>query len=54
MMPTKVPAKSIAVIPAFNEEKTVCFVAKESQKFVDEVIVVNDFSQDKTAALILL
>jgi len=40
--------KIIAVIPAYNEEKTVGKVVKETKKYVDEVIVVNDGSSDRT------
>ena len=38
-----------AVIPAFNEEKTVGRVVSESGKFTDRVIVVDDGSDDGTA-----
>src|SRR3989344_2962587 len=45
--------KIVAIIPALNEENTIGQVVKElkDNRLVDEVIVVNDFSQDKTAAL---
>jgi glycosyltransferase involved in cell wall biosynthesis len=43
-------AKSvIAIIPAFNEENTIIDVINGVQKYVDEVIVVDDASVDKTA-----
>ncbi|NOQ55228.1 MAG: glycosyltransferase [Nanohaloarchaea archaeon] len=40
--------KIIAVIPAYNEEKTIKKVIKETSKYVDEIIVVNDGSKDAT------
>jgi len=43
--------KIIAVIPAYNEEKTIYQVASEVKKYVDEVIVVDDGSIDMTADL---
>ena len=41
--------KIFAVIAAYNEEKHIAKVAKETQKYVDKVIVVDDGSKDKTA-----
>ncbi len=38
----------IAIIPAYNEEKTVGSVVKKAKKYVDEVVVVNDGSKDNT------
>ena len=38
------------VIPAHNEESTVAEVVKKARKNSDRVIVVDDFSSDKTAA----
>lgn len=43
--------KIVAVIPAFNEEKTIKKVIEEVKLKVDEVIVVDDGSKDKTACL---
>lgn len=43
--------KVIAVIPAYNEEKTVAQVVKKTKKYVDKVIVVDDCSKDKTGEL---
>ena len=43
--------KIIAVIPAFNEEKYIGEVVKETRQYVDEVIVVDDGSSDKTSQL---
>lgn len=40
-----------AVIPAFNEEKTVGEVVRGASAHVDEVIVVDDGSTDNTAAV---
>jgi len=40
----------IAVIPAYNEERTVGYVVGRTKKYVDEVVVVNDCSRDETAA----
>ena len=39
------------IIPAFNEEKTVGHVVKTIKKveYIDEIIVVDDGSYDKTA-----
>jgi len=39
----------LACIPAFNAEKTIGQVVKESLLHVDEVIVCDDGSTDKTA-----
>jgi len=40
--------KKIAVIPAYNEEKNISDVIKETKKYVDKIIVVDDGSKDKT------
>lgn len=40
--------KLIAVIPAYNEENNIANIIKKTKKYVDEVIVVDDGSQDKT------
>ncbi|ABB25058.1 glycosyltransferase [Synechococcus sp. CC9902] len=39
----------VAVIPAFNEAKTIYSVVSQALCHVDHVIVVDDFSEDKTA-----
>ncbi len=39
----------VAVIPAYNEEKTVGSVVRKTKKYVDKVIVVDDFSKDNTS-----
>lgn len=41
--------KVIAVIPAYNEGKTIGKVIDALKKYVDEIIVVNDASTDNTA-----
>lgn len=43
--------KVVAIIPAFNEAKTIEAVVSESSKYVDEVIVIDDGSTDNTAGL---
>jgi len=43
--------KIIAVIPAYNEEKTIGKVIKDTKKFVDEIIVVDDGSTDRTGEI---
>jgi len=42
--------KTIAVIPAFNEEKTVAIIVKKTKKYCP-IIVVDDGSKDRTAEL---
>lgn len=37
-----------AVIPAYNEEKSIGYIIKETKKYVDNVIVVDDGSKDRT------
>ncbi|MEM7826624.1 MAG: glycosyltransferase family 2 protein [Candidatus Aenigmatarchaeota archaeon] len=41
----------VAVIPAYNEEKTIADVVKKTKRYVDKVIVINDGSDDKTLEL---
>ncbi|RMF56014.1 glycosyltransferase family 2 protein, partial [Candidatus Woesearchaeota archaeon] len=43
--------KTIAIIPAYNEEKNIGNVISETKKYVDEVIVVDDNSSDKTTEI---
>lgn len=43
--------KTIAVMPALNEEKTISKVIREVKKYVDEIIVVDDASLDKTLGI---
>ena len=40
--------KTIAIIPAYNEETTIAEVLERTRPFVTEVIVVNDGSSDRT------
>lgn len=39
----------VAIIPAYNEEKSIGSVIRSLSVFVDKVVVVDDGSQDKTA-----
>jgi len=48
-MPAIPQAKTVALIPAYNEEGRVGAVVKEARKHVDLVIVVDDGSTDSTA-----
>jgi len=48
-LPDLPKATTVALIPAYNEEKTITNVVKEAKKFVDLVIVVDDGSRDATA-----
>jgi glycosyltransferase involved in cell wall biosynthesis len=41
--------KTIAIIPAYNEESTIRDVIKSTSQFVDEILVINDGSIDKTS-----
>lgn len=43
--------KVIAVIPAYNEEKTIAKVVKDTGKYVNKVVVVDDCSSDRTGEL---
>ncbi len=43
--------KRIAIIPAYNEELTIDDVIKITSKFVDNVIVINDGSTDRTSEI---
>ncbi len=43
--------KIVAVIPAYNEKEHIAKVVKETKKYVDKVIVVDDASTDKTGEL---
>jgi len=42
---------TVAVIPAYNEEKTIYWVVQKTKKYVDRVIVVDDCSTDDTGRL---
>jgi glycosyltransferase involved in cell wall biosynthesis len=49
LLPDLPKALTVALIPAYNEEKTVAGVVREAKKYVDVVIVVDDGSSDRTA-----
>ncbi len=42
---------TVAVIPAYNEEKTIGEILEKVKLFVNKIIVVNDGSKDKTAEM---
>jgi glycosyltransferase involved in cell wall biosynthesis len=42
-------ATTVALIPAYNEEKSIAHVVREAKKYVDLVIVADDGSTDSTA-----
>jgi len=48
-LPSLPKAETVALIPAYNEEKTIADVVSRAKKHVDLVIVVDDGSSDKTA-----
>ena len=43
--------KISAVIPAYNEEEQIASIIYKTKRFIDEVLVINDCSDDKTAEL---
>ena len=43
--------KIAVIIPVFNEEESISKVIQDIPKYVDEIIVVNNGSTDKTAAI---
>jgi glycosyltransferase involved in cell wall biosynthesis len=43
----------VALVPAYNEEETIGAIIKKAQAYVDEVIVINDGSTDKTKEIAL-
>ena len=45
--------KAVAVIPAYNEERTIGKIVRETKRYVDEVIVVDDGSRDHTREIAL-
>ncbi|MBI2208081.1 glycosyltransferase family 2 protein, partial [Candidatus Woesearchaeota archaeon] len=44
-------SKVFAVIPAHNEEKHISNIVRQTKKYVDNVIVVDDGSKDRTKAM---
>ncbi len=42
--------KTVALIPAFNEQRTIAAVVTGVRPHVDHVVVVDDGSSDETAA----
>ncbi len=45
------PKKTLVAIPCFNEEKTIGSLVLKAKKYVDEVLVIDDGSTDKTAEI---
>lgn len=43
--------KTIAIIPAYNEEKNIENIISQTKKYVDHILVINDGSTDKTREL---
>lgn len=43
--------KIIAIIPAYNEEQTIADVLLRTREFVDEIIVIDDGSKDRTGEI---
>jgi glycosyltransferase involved in cell wall biosynthesis len=41
----------LAVMPAFNEERTISDIIKNTRKYVDEVVMIDDFSSDRTSEI---
>jgi glycosyltransferase involved in cell wall biosynthesis len=48
-LPQLPKAATVALIPAYNEEKSIADVVREAKKYVDLVIVADDGSTDSTA-----
>lgn len=44
----KIKKNTLIVIPAFNEESSIVFVINELSKFFENILVVDDGSEDKT------
>jgi len=49
VIPQLPEAETIALIPAYNEEKNVGNVVREAKRYVDLVVVADDGSRDRTA-----
>ena len=48
MLKLKNEKKTIAIVPAFNEQATIGHVVKNLRRYVHKVIVISDASWDKT------
>ena len=44
--------KTVAVIPCFNEEKTIAEIVSGAFKHADVVVVSDDWSQDRTRKMV--
>lgn len=45
------PIQYLAIIPAFNEEKSIATIIQETKKYVNQVLVVDDQSTDNTGEM---
>jgi glycosyltransferase involved in cell wall biosynthesis len=45
--------KTIAIIPAYNEESTIGDLIKATSRFVDEILAINDGSTDDIADFVV-
>lgn len=45
------PRHYLAIIPAFNEEKSIANIIQETKKYTNEVLVVDDHSTDNTGKI---
>ncbi len=43
--------RSLAIIPAYNEEKSIAGIIRKTKKYVNKIIVIDDGSKDKTAKI---
>ena len=47
----EIDKKILLIMPAYNEEKTIAPLILEAEKYVDEILVVDDGSKDHTAEI---